>query len=382
MTVKLKQALKFIIFNIVAVLLIIVLCEGLASLTIFVQELGDTKPVAERMHTRYDPEIGWVNIPNTRVDNLYAPGLHVHINEQGFRSSEDFTVDPPAGKTRFICSGDSFTFGYGVSNDQTWCHKLTTLDDRIQTVNMAQGGYGIDQAYLWYKRDGDILTHDIQLFAFITADFDRMRRSQFLGYGKPVLEVENNELVLDNVPVPRRAFYIPWATQHQGSLNELRTVQVLNQIFFDPQAEAAPKPKPDEEIIMRVSWQILQELANLNQERNSLPVLVYLPSQSAYKGGAVIKTDTRRRYVEQAAIETGLIYIDLIDEFRALSDQEMNDLFIPHGAIDFPGAAGHYTAKGNQYIAEQLYKKLLEQPEIITILEQRTKETSHSLPNN
>ena len=28
---------------------------------------------------------------------------------------------------------------------------------------MGQGGYGIDQAYLWYKRDGTKLDHDVQI---------------------------------------------------------------------------------------------------------------------------------------------------------------------------------------------------------------------------
>ncbi len=375
---KVRQLIKFILFNLLVVMVVFILCEGLASITFFIQELRETKPVAERLHTRYDPELGWVNIPNTDIEDMYGPGLHMRINSQGFRNDKDFSVEIPAGKVRFICSGDSFTFGFGVSNDQTWCHVLSTLDQRLETVNMAQGGYGIDQAYLWYKRDGDKLAHNVQLFAFITTDFDRMQRDKFLGYGKPVLKVEDGELVVDNVPVSRRAFFVPWATQHQNAINELRSVQFLKETFFQGSA-ASPKPELDEPTIITLSWHVLKELQQINQARGSKLVLVYLPTQADYKGDdSAIKTDTRRRYVRQAAAEAGLLFIDLVDEFRQLSRDEMNALFIPNGAIDFPGAAGHYSAKGNEYIAHRLYQELLAQPEISNMLEQKAEVISRS----
>ena len=41
----------------------------------------------------------------------------------------------------------------GVGNDDVWCKLLESIDNRIETVNLGQGGYGVDQAYLWYKRN-------------------------------------------------------------------------------------------------------------------------------------------------------------------------------------------------------------------------------------
>jgi hypothetical protein len=49
---------------------------------------------------------------------------------------------------------------------------------------MGQGGHGVDQAYLWYKRDGVKLKHDFLLFAFITLDFQRMQQRDFLGLNR------------------------------------------------------------------------------------------------------------------------------------------------------------------------------------------------------
>ncbi len=88
---------------------------------------------------------------------------------------------------RLVCSGDSFTFGYGVGDEATWCALLATIPPGIETVNMGQGGYGLDQAYLWYRRDGLHLGHQVHVMALITRDFERMASDRFVGYGKPLL---------------------------------------------------------------------------------------------------------------------------------------------------------------------------------------------------
>src|SRR5262249_22686948 len=137
---------------------------------------------AERVHTQYDPELGWVNVPNVFIPSLYGPGVSLRTNAQGFRNDEPVASSIPPGRVRIVCSGDSFTLGYGVSNAQAWCNRLATIDRRIEAINMGQGGYGADQAYLWYRRDGLKIDQDVQIFAFITDDFARMRRPVFLGY--------------------------------------------------------------------------------------------------------------------------------------------------------------------------------------------------------
>jgi hypothetical protein len=372
------QFTKFILFNVLVVALIFIFFEGLVSTILLIRDLRQTRVVAERLHTQYDPELGWVNIPNTYLADMYGPGVYLKINAQGFRSNEDFDEPVPDDKVRLICSGDSFTFGFGVSNDQTWCQHLTVLNQHLETVNMAEGGYGLDQAYLWYKRDGARLKHDVQLFAFITPDFERMQYDQFLGYGKPVLAVVDNEVVTQNVPIPRRAFFVPLLTQGRGSIEKLRSVQFLRQTFFEEENTLAPQPVLDEEAVKNVTYHILKELKQLNQTRGSQLVLVYLPIQADYQAGAN-STDAQRQYIRQVAADEDLILIDLVEDFRGLPPEEINRLFIPYDDnLDFPEAAGHYSVSGNQYIAELLYEKLLAQPEIADLISAKAGAISQS----
>lgn len=363
---KTKRFLLFIGFNIVAVLLIFFLCEGLASVLLFLQRVTFSPSLAERQHTEYDEMLGWVNQPSLYIEDMYGPGLDLQTNAQGFRNRQDFSREAPSGQLRAICSGDSFTLGYGVGTDQTWCQQLATLDERLQTVNMGQGGYGIGQAYLWYQREGTQLAHDIHLFAFITIDFERMQQTEFLGYGKPRLQVSDGELVVENVPVPQRAFYLPWLTHNRQAIQQLASVQWLSQ-FFQEADDVEPPREADHPPSEVVAAAILKELLRLNEAQDSTLVLVYLPTLGDYEPGQN-STDVWRDFLALAARDTGVVYLDLVAPFRQLPPDQAQALFIPEGALDFPGAAGHYSIAGNEFMAGLIYEALLALPEISTQL--------------
>jgi hypothetical protein len=366
LTAKTQKLLLFLIFNFVVVIVAFILIEGLSSTVLFVEDISDTKPLAEKLHTKYDAELGWVNLPNVNIEDMYGPGIHFKTNAQGFRNNDDFEVEAPDDKLRVICSGDSFTLGYGVDNNHTWCQLLASMDHRLQTVNMGQGGYGVDQAYLWYKRDGTSLEHDIHLFAFVTSDFKRMRRDTFEGYGKPLIKVQDNALVIDNIPVPRRAYYVPWVTSNREIIDELRSVQLLHRVFFqhnaDVEEEEASTDAGQEAPPEFVAAKILEDLQRINTSRNSTLILVYLPLWGDYQPDE--KTDLWREYVRLASERTETLFVDLVDEFRKLPAGEVQAMFISDDDIDFPGAAGHYTVKGNKFVAEVLYDKLVSFPEV------------------
>jgi hypothetical protein len=91
-----------------------------------------------------------------------------------------------------------------VGDGDTWCARLEQLDGRFETINMGQGGYGFDQAYLWYKRDGLRFEHHAIVVAFITDDFFRMASTEEGLHGKPVLAIDNGTLVVRGEPVQYR----------------------------------------------------------------------------------------------------------------------------------------------------------------------------------
>lgn len=335
--------------------LVFAIVEGASSLLLLalVVPAKIRPPVAERRHTQYDEELGWVNVPGLRAEDMYGPGVSLTINSQGFRNRRDFPARVPEGKVRIICSGDSFTLGYGVADDATWCAQLESLDPRAETVNMGQGGYGVDQAYLWYARDGAALDHQIHIFAFVVEDFRRMQDDAFFGYGKPVLRLEEGQLVTDNVPVPRRGYRVPWLTQNLDLLTQLRSLELLRAVFGSSSARLGEDLEEDE--LPDLVGAIFEKLRQMNREKGSRLVLVYLPMRAEVEPAL---SDPWRDFLRQQAAARRIAFLDLVEVIRELPPEQIPALFIPEGVLSFPEAANHYSVQGNRWVARQLHVRM------------------------
>lgn len=347
----------FVAFASVALFLIV---EGIASVVLSVREAGPARAIAERRHTEYDKDLGWINLPNVFEENMYGPGKHLRTNSQRFRNNIDFTVQVPAGKIRVIAAGDSFTLGFGVDNDHTWSQRLARSDERLEVINMGQGGYGIDQAYLWYKRDGAKLDHDILILAFITEDFRRMRSDSFAGYGKPVLAIENGALVTKNQPVPKHQPQpsSPRMTAIRNTIAGLRSVRLLRALF---RGRALPVSEETGGVVAK----IVDDIKATARAKNAIPVLVYLPTEWDYDGNSA---EPWRRRMAQVAGAKDVLFFDLIEDFRRLPAAEIKRLFIGEGVVDYAGAAGHYSEKGNDVLAGLIRERFMVTPQIASRL--------------
>jgi lysophospholipase L1-like esterase len=333
------------------------LLEGLISLSLLLWGLAVEAPhaIAERVHTRYDAELGWVNVPGLSLPDFYGPARNLTINDQGFRGSRSVTAQVPAEKLRIVCSGDSFTLGYGVGDDETWCARLEAQDSRFETVNMGQGGYGVGQAYLWYARDA-VFEHDVQVFAFIGGDFRRLLSDRFQGYGKPRLVVRGGQLVVDNVPVPRAAYTFPWLVERRQVFAELRAWQLLRGTLArwgvgDESDSAGSRELP------ALTKRLFAELKRLNQRRGSRLLLVYLPLRAERD---TTRNDSLRRLLRKTAQSSGIAYLDLTEELEELPERVAASLYIEPGEVDFHGAEGHLNRSGNEWVAQRVAARILD----------------------
>ena len=86
------------------------------------------------------PALGYTLAPNQSftvqdTDFTYT----VKTNSQGFRDGEEV----PQEKKRVVVVGDSYAFGTGVENDETFASKIE--NENIQAFNLGVGGYGTVQ---------------------------------------------------------------------------------------------------------------------------------------------------------------------------------------------------------------------------------------------
>jgi hypothetical protein len=332
----------------------VVLLEGLSSLAIFGRDvMVALRPVfAEELSTQYDPEIGWVARKSFSAPHLYGPGIGLTTNSRGFRGGAEVSDTVPPGKRRLVCSGDSFTLGLAVADQEAWCARLA--NEGIEAVNMGQGGYGIDQAYLWYKRAAHELDHDVHLFSFVTHDFHRMAMTRFIGYGKPRLAVDGDSLRMENVPVPARDGSRAMR-RLGGALRSLRTVQIAGSLSRGNASKDRDRlSAPDSMQTRDVFARIVADLKRINERKESTLLLVYLPSHTD------IDTEMSaawRTHVRHIADSIGVALIDLIPQIRSRPGKRRL-YFTGDHELRFAGATGHFNADGNRWVAETIREHL------------------------
>ena len=350
------KIIKIGLANLIIIVLFFVVLEGGASFYFAYQgarqEIKKEPFLAERLHTEYDPLLGWINKPNISIDHMYGPNVYLKTNSQRFRNKNNFAIRIPKGKIRVICSGDSFTLGFGVDNAHTWCNLLELIDPRIQSVNMGQGGYGIGQAYLWYKRDGTKLDHAIHVFAFITADFTtRMGTKSFLGMPKPLLRTRNGKILVENIPISRLSSHK--VLKYLKFFNVVRLASEIQGVNFP---DTLDKPAiylegEGEELV----GTIFENLKKINKAQNSKLVIVQLPTEGEYRGTI---NDTLYKFLRQEAEKRGILYLNLVRDMRQVSSSKMSKFFFQKDINGFDSSKGHLTPMGNFFVAQKISKAL------------------------
>ena len=335
-----------------------VFIEGTSSAVLIVYEAFrlPSRMFQSNKSVEYDDLLGWTNARNSIAEGDYGPGPRVTINSQSFRAESDYSLKVPSGKVRIICSGDSFTFGSDVSDQDTWCRQLTRIDPRVETINMGQPGYGLDQSYLRYVRDGRPFQHDVHLFVMITYVFKRMRSNRFGFYGKPTLHLENGVLTVKDVPVLRRSNFVRFMIGLTDEFGRLRSIELGNAVvrrLWDPSPQQ--EGMSDEEI-RSTALRAIEELHRLNREKQSVLVLVYLPIATDYYRA---DSNAWRRYFRSAALARAIPFLDVVDNFRSLPPEYVESLYVH----PWQGHS-HFSPEGNKYVAKVLYERLVSIPQI------------------
>jgi hypothetical protein len=326
-------------------LMFVSVVEGCASLLLSVYPVE--KAPARPTLSRYDAELGWVSPPLLALDHAWGRGRHLRTNSRGFRGSEEVAATPREGSVRVVCSGDSFTYGQGVNDQSTWCSQLAVLDPRLETINLGIPGYGVDQAYLRYRRDGAELHEHLHLFAFIGADLTRAGLSEHHGFAKPLLGLEAGGLRVTNVPVPRVQPSVRRAMSQFGG--RLQSVPLANAVLRKLVSPGTVWRDPDRAELEPVLREIFREVAALSAARGSRAVFVYLPVEAELDADG-----PWRSWVGDELARLGEPFVDLTAALRRVPSATSLEYFIPDGAL----GEGHYTAQGNAWAARAIHEAL------------------------
>ncbi len=117
--------------------------------------------------TRFDGELGWT------VRREFSSDMET-INAQGHRSLHTYSSTVGDGVLRVAAYGDSFVFGSEVNDQNVWSHLLERDHPNIELLNYGVPGYGLDQAYLRYRRTRDRLGAQVVLIGMTPVTLERL----------------------------------------------------------------------------------------------------------------------------------------------------------------------------------------------------------------
>ena len=350
---------KRLTFALLALVLGLLILEGLTSVVWLILDYGKLKEQAEPVvslkedsHCRYDPELGWAHIPEQRIENFYAPGKHITINEAGVRGLTPITTPKPDGTFRLICLGDSFTMGYGVGDEETFPALLEKQHASLETVNMGQGGYSIGQCYLWYRRQAEVLNADAVVLSIIVADLKRLGIERTVnGYATPGFTLVEGEGGVDvtNVPVPPKLEVGTALVERRRRWEFLTEQSGLVRAVSSLTGDWIIR-EPDELETYAVGFEIIRELKRYCADRGEQFILVLLPTLQEYE-------DPGLQGIYQAvsdslgdvASESSIPYLDLSSAFLKWGDLQ---------ALFLEEEFHHYSPQGNALVADELNRRL------------------------
>ncbi len=164
--------MKSLLYRLIALLLGFSVAFGLAEITVRVlcpQEVGPPR-------FAFDQTLGYIPVPGQKARRK-LPGVYDFTysnNSQGWRGSREYGPKRP-GACRVLLLGDSFTYGWGVNDDQTFAHHLEQyLRQRnlpAEVINAGCPGKGTDYELKVFQTRGVQLHPDLTVLCFFPNDF-------------------------------------------------------------------------------------------------------------------------------------------------------------------------------------------------------------------
>jgi len=164
---EMRRLLANSLLSILALLLFLALGEAAVRLV----------DIDRQLEYELDPEVYWKLRPNQTgylwMGNGSLRSVEARINNLGLRGPD---VDVEAHRRiRILALGDSYTFGVGVGDAETFCAVLERMlgPQRVEVINAGVPGYGIFQAERTLRRLGTQLHPDVVILTIPTGDVFR-----------------------------------------------------------------------------------------------------------------------------------------------------------------------------------------------------------------
>jgi len=284
-----------------------------------------------------DRKLYWRLKPNqnclTKVDRQ-----PVHINSHGTRGPE-FQTEKPPGTIRFLSLGDSRTFGWGLSDEDTYSRQLERLlrewgGKPVEVINAGVNAWSYPQMQIYFRDEGRSFRPDVVIVAEanLWTQFSEHNSQEFVDKFLERVRLKN--------------FLRRFAIYHFFIEVQLQDVYQRYRTKFipvDPKQDALFKEQQQEDPD-KTFREAIQSLCLTAKSNGVTPILLFLPTATD-----LVSTNESRvlRVKSEVAIGVGVPLLDLTPQLR------------PQGkALYLEADAVHLNAHGNRIVAELLFETL------------------------
>jgi hypothetical protein len=304
-----------------------------------------------------DRYVGDTLLPNTIARHRSADfDVTYHINAAGYRGTL-YPIAKPPGTFRVVTLGDSFCFGHGVEDNQTFSYLLerelrARMHRDVQVINLGVMGYGTEQELIRFERQGLAYHPDAVVLAFFSNDPDDDRNSQ-------LFEVRNGKLA-ERMSTERASRYkdlvdhIPgytWLVEHSelAAFVRERIWQHISQGGRNGMTLATVKAATPRDYSM--TGLLLDQFRNLAAQDHFKFVLLLVAGS-----GRTLTPGTPDFYVRQYGLSHGLPMVDSsawLAGYLPAHHLREHDAFYPHD--------GHWKPWVHATVAGMLAQTILAQ---------------------
>ena len=285
----------------------------------------------------YEPDrrLFWRLRPNqdcfTKVD--HKP---VHINSRGTRGAE-FAVPKPAGTIRILALGDSKTFGWGLSETETYAQRLqeslqpyAAPGTRVEVINAGVNAWSYPQMKVFLQEHGLAWQLDFVLLA------DANLWTQFSEDSDPAfVDKMLSRVRLKNLLRRSAIYHFVIEVQLAQVYARYRTKFIPIDPKQDQLFKEAQKSDPD-----AVFKKAIEEVCTLATRAGARPVLMYIPIQGDLEAG---KESNVQKAKQEIAARLSVPLIDLTPDLKP----EANAVYLDADPV-------HLNVKGNELAARRL----------------------------
>ncbi|MFC2161908.1 SGNH/GDSL hydrolase family protein, partial [Acidobacteriota bacterium] len=293
------------------------------------------------------------------------------INEYGFRDKKHHPIPKPEGITRILLLGDSFTFGQGVSYEQTWPVLIESWlesngNSHIDIVKAASQGLDTRSEYILMKRLVDFFDCNIVVIVFLIND---LYTNSFQGIDDTdfaSLATTSGRIVLRDYNIQDKETQQSFIRNKQRSifhsLNLAKRLAISNDNLFCKlyllSIRAEYLTFPLEEIPkknLKITESLFNKIASYCHSIDKKLIVLSLPQQFQY---LYLKNSLNIPHIDvnfydshfyDIAVQNDFIWINTLDHFNNLNTDEK--LFY---RLD-----GHFSPEGSKVVAEIFMKNIL-----------------------